>query len=820
MTEQPSHESLLRHRDFVRGLAAGLLHDEQASDDVVQETFVTALSRPRRGDWPLAAWLGGIARNLSRRMLRERRRRTVREQAASRPEHVRSTAEVVASEEARQRVVAAVLQLPEPFRTTILLRYYDGLPPRAIARRLGVPGATVRSHLHRGLLRLRQQLDSDAGGQQAWRALLLPLAANTTTSATGAVRMFTMGKRIRVAAALLLTTMLAGGWLLHERGAEAPTAAPSSGGSAPLAVAADAPARTPAPQRVATGEVGPAVVVVGKEDHAPLPGAAVEVVGDDARTARGVTDAAGQYLPPWSGRATLWVGCEGRTLRRLTGVELGPRPVVVELGHGPAAQVRFVDEQGHAIEGAIARRRYAEAGVELQAQIAADTAWTEGGVQGLWRTMVGPDSAWRLPLDLRWTDAGAASAMALADGDWRLFVARPGATPFLSDAVVATAAEPTFTVPLPADVRMRRVRLLDAESGAPLAGATVTPYVGFGESSAYLAGAGRQLDALGEVDLPLLDGGRWQSRAPNWWATTATRAAQFMIDGEGGDGVLEVRVPRRGDVAGRAFGSDGTPAAGCEILCFESGMVERARAATDGSFALRGLPAASVIPIFLLDATATDGQFISTMVDIEPGATTTVTLGSPEGGARVTGRITGAGRGLPAMVAFSSVSGGGRRAVSSGVDGSFELAGVSTRGVHLQVLLGDPPIGPEFDIHSSQPLQLQPGELRRIDFDLPAGVLRLRVVDDASGAPIRGAVVMARPVRKDVQADRFPGFRLQAGFSARTGARGDALLRALPENELHSVNARADGYEPADGQAMPGVGSQPPAVELRLRRRS
>lgn len=43
-------------------------------------------------------------------------------------------------EELRRRVGEAILALDEPYRATIWLRFREQLPPRAVARRMGVPG--------------------------------------------------------------------------------------------------------------------------------------------------------------------------------------------------------------------------------------------------------------------------------------------------------------------------------------------------------------------------------------------------------------------------------------------------------------------------------------------------------------------------------------------------------------------------------------------------------------------------------------------------------------------------------------------------------
>src|SRR6185503_5300852 len=73
----------------------------------------------------------------------------------------------------QRELVSAVLELDEPYRSIVLLRYFEELPPREIAARTGIPLATVQSRLQRALARLRERLD---GEHQAWAALLLPWA--------------------------------------------------------------------------------------------------------------------------------------------------------------------------------------------------------------------------------------------------------------------------------------------------------------------------------------------------------------------------------------------------------------------------------------------------------------------------------------------------------------------------------------------------------------------------------------------------------------------------------------------------------------------
>ncbi len=51
-------------------------------------------------------------------------------------------------------------KLPEGQRIAVVLRYYGGYRASEIATILDVPGATIRSHLRRGLIALRKELES------------------------------------------------------------------------------------------------------------------------------------------------------------------------------------------------------------------------------------------------------------------------------------------------------------------------------------------------------------------------------------------------------------------------------------------------------------------------------------------------------------------------------------------------------------------------------------------------------------------------------------------------------------------------------------
>jgi RNA polymerase sigma-70 factor (ECF subfamily) len=178
---------LAAQEPFVRALAKSLLFDDSQVDDVVQETWMEALRRGIPAGAGARNWLSRVVRSRALNALRGRRRRQHRESAAARPEALPSAADILSRNEQRQRVVAAVAALAEPYRSAILLRYFEGLEPRAIATRLELPLDTVNTRLRRARTLLRERFDAESDGdRRAWMLALVPIAASRTV-ARGAV---------------------------------------------------------------------------------------------------------------------------------------------------------------------------------------------------------------------------------------------------------------------------------------------------------------------------------------------------------------------------------------------------------------------------------------------------------------------------------------------------------------------------------------------------------------------------------------------------------------------------------------------------------
>lgn len=137
----------------------GRPHD---AEDVTQESFVAAYRaiRTYRGEGSLRAWLLRIATRQSFRRLSQRRA-TVDLDAIPAPRLADASSEptrVVLGLESRRAVQDAVAALPDPYREVVALRFFADLSLAEVADATGRPINTVKTHLRRGLERLRPTL--------------------------------------------------------------------------------------------------------------------------------------------------------------------------------------------------------------------------------------------------------------------------------------------------------------------------------------------------------------------------------------------------------------------------------------------------------------------------------------------------------------------------------------------------------------------------------------------------------------------------------------------------------------------------------------
>lgn len=229
-------EDLLAHAGWVRELARQLTRNTSDADDLVQNTWVAALRSPPTSSENLRGWLARVVQNFAYRTRRGEARRSHREEQTARPEAQPSAEALLDRVQARRGVVEAVLELQEPYKSTVLLRYFEGLPPRAIASCLGVPVNTVRSRLARALDMLRARLNRTHGIEGGWALALSPLMIEPNWKAHLGLGVVLMNTKAKIACAVTVVA-ITGTVLLRSIG-DAPITPPpgsvSMGGSSAL----------------------------------------------------------------------------------------------------------------------------------------------------------------------------------------------------------------------------------------------------------------------------------------------------------------------------------------------------------------------------------------------------------------------------------------------------------------------------------------------------------------------------------------------------------------------------------------------------------
>ncbi len=145
----PSDLAILyrRQRDAMIRLARLFTGSGVVAEEVVQEAFLRMHQQRTRPDKP-DAYLRTTVANLSRSHLRRLRL----ERRLPPPDRVASADPVI------DETWTAVCRLPFRQRAVLALRFYEDLPEAEIARLLDCRVGTVKSSLHRGLSKLREEL--------------------------------------------------------------------------------------------------------------------------------------------------------------------------------------------------------------------------------------------------------------------------------------------------------------------------------------------------------------------------------------------------------------------------------------------------------------------------------------------------------------------------------------------------------------------------------------------------------------------------------------------------------------------------------------
>jgi RNA polymerase sigma-70 factor (ECF subfamily) len=155
-------EAYRRWSTLVYTVALRALGSHHDAEDVTQQVFVSAWrSRHtlRPGPGALPGWLVGITRHRVADAQAQRMRAARNAQAVA---AVAGSASVSHPDEdlaARMMVVQELERIGEPRASVLRLAVLEDRPQEEIAQRLGLPIGTVKSHVRRGLMHLRGQLE-------------------------------------------------------------------------------------------------------------------------------------------------------------------------------------------------------------------------------------------------------------------------------------------------------------------------------------------------------------------------------------------------------------------------------------------------------------------------------------------------------------------------------------------------------------------------------------------------------------------------------------------------------------------------------------
>ena len=166
-----------RHNRRIYRVARAILRNDVEAEDVVQETYVRALTGLAgfRGEAALGTWLTRIAMNEALGRLRRQRPTvdwdTVGEQPRIQAEIIQFPASAMtgdpertmAQSEIRNVLEKAIDSLPDGFRMVFVTRIVEGMSVEETAEALGLRPETVKTRLHRARSLLRDTLEKELG---------------------------------------------------------------------------------------------------------------------------------------------------------------------------------------------------------------------------------------------------------------------------------------------------------------------------------------------------------------------------------------------------------------------------------------------------------------------------------------------------------------------------------------------------------------------------------------------------------------------------------------------------------------------------------
>lgn len=184
--EQALAELYNRYNRLVFSLALAVVNDRATAEEITLDVFMRIWQKAatyRADQAKVSTWLTHIARNHAIDILRRRSVRldqyavhwedTTFKQASSEPDPQESAEAALR----RERVQAALAQLPPDQRQALLLAFFNGLSHSQIAEALKQPLGTIKTRLRLAMQKLRESLSDE---QTAENTSITPQSAYNT----------------------------------------------------------------------------------------------------------------------------------------------------------------------------------------------------------------------------------------------------------------------------------------------------------------------------------------------------------------------------------------------------------------------------------------------------------------------------------------------------------------------------------------------------------------------------------------------------------------------------------------------------------------
>ncbi len=151
-----------RHWEAIQRFCGSYLGDQQLAEDVTQETFAKLSDGTELPSGAVKPWLYKIARNRCLDILRRHQRSPTHHQRIRTGfDAATSTAgpSTRLAREERQRLIREIIEnMPEEYRSVLMLKHFEDFSRAEMAETLGLTDAAVKGRLVRAAEYLREQL--------------------------------------------------------------------------------------------------------------------------------------------------------------------------------------------------------------------------------------------------------------------------------------------------------------------------------------------------------------------------------------------------------------------------------------------------------------------------------------------------------------------------------------------------------------------------------------------------------------------------------------------------------------------------------------